>query len=237
MTPAKKAAPAKKAPPAKAPAAKKATVSKKAALVKKAAPATKAVATKAVATKAVATKAVATKAAPAKKATATRAAPAKAPAAKKATPAKAQAPAKAAAPAKKPAPLPPKESPYAKDEKFIAKIVGIINEMKAEFESQRQELLAEAQEIVADDNGPREVQFDDESGEGANSAVDRDRDLAMAGNLLEEIEQCNEALARIKARRYGLCERCHKPIPKARLEVRPFATMDVACSTPSISRL
>jgi len=199
--------------------AKKAAPAKNAAPVKKAAPTTKATSAK--------------KATPATKATpAKKAAPVK-----KAAPATKAAPAKKAAPPKAAAPLPPKESPYAKDKKFIDKIVGIINEMKNEFLSQREELLAEAQEIVADDNGPREVQFDDESGEGANSAVERDRDLTMANNLQEEIEQCNEALARIKAKRYGLCERCHKPIPKARLEVRPFATMDVTCSTPSISRL
>ena len=46
-----------------------------------------------------------------------------------------------------------------------------------------------------------------------------------------------EAMGRIKAKRYGLCERCHKPIPKLRLEFMPAARLDVACATPSISRL
>ena len=127
-------------------------------------------------------------------------------------------------------------SPYASDEKFIAKIVDIISEMKAKIAAQRQELLADAQEFVADDNGPREVQFDDESGEGANSAVERDKDLAMAGELQEEIEKLDAALGRIKAKKYGLCERCHKKIPKERLEVVPWATMDVNCSKPSFAR-
>ena len=130
----------------------------------------------------------------------------------------------------------PKVSPYASDEKFIAKIVEIIAQEKARLNAQRQELLADAQEIVADDNGPREVQFDDESGEGANSAVERDKDLSMAGDLQEEIEKLDEALGRIKAKRYGLCERCHKKIPKERLEAVPFATMDVNCSKPGFVR-
>ena len=248
--PAKKA-PAKKAPAKKAPA-KKAPVKKapaKKAPVKKApakkAPAKKAPAKKAPAKKAPVKKAPAKKApakkAPAKKAPAKKAPAKKAPAqrapAKKAPAKKAPVDKKAAAPKKPPAPTMPKVSPYAKDTKFIAKITELIAELSSEKKIQQTWLLAEAEEIVSEESGgPREVQFDDESGEGANSAVDRERDLALASKLQEEIDDLSEALGRIRSKRYGLCEKCFKPIPKARLEAMPYARVDVRCATPSLNR-
>ena len=208
------------------PAAKKAAPTKKAAPAKKAAP-TKAPAKKAApATKAAPTKAPGKKAAPA-----TKAAPAK-----KVAPATKAAPAKKVAPAKAAAPTAPKVSPYAKDDKFIAKIIDIIKTERAEKAAQEADLEAEAIDIISE-TGPREVQFDDESGEGAGTQAERERVLAMAGTLKAEIEELDEAMGRIKAKRYGLCERCHKPIPKLRLEFMPAARLDVACATPSISRL
>jgi RNA polymerase-binding transcription factor DksA len=229
--PAKKTAPAKKAPAKKAPAkkapAKKAPAKKAPA---KKAPAKKAPAKKAPAKKAPAKKAPAKKA-PAKKASAKKTAPVAKVAEPKAPPAK---PVRKV-PVPKPIPPLPAVSPYASDEKFIAKIIEIIEEEKARFASQQAELLAEAQEIVADDNGPREVQFDDESGEGANSAVERDKDLTMANQLLDEIEKLDEALGRIKAKKFGMCEKCHKKIPKERLEAMPFATLHVECAKPSFA--
>ena len=198
------------------------------------APAKKAAATKAPAAKAPAKKVAATKA-PAKKAAATKAPATKAPAAKTA-PAKKVATTKAPAtkvPAKKLEPVIPKVSPYAKDVKFMAEIVDIIKAQMKRKHTQEVDLEAEAVEIVSE-TGPREVQFDDESGEGAGTQQQREQVLAMAGTLHVELEELDAALARIKAKRYGLCERCHKPIPKERLRNLPETRFDVGCKTPSI---
>ena len=195
---------------------------------KKKAPAAKAPAKKVAAAKAPAKKVAAAKA-PAKKVAATKA-PAKKVAATKA-PAKKVAATKA--PAKKPEPVIPKVSPYAKDVKFMAEIVDIIKAQKKRKHTQEVDLEAEAVEIVSE-TGPREVQFDDESGEGAGTQQQREQVLAMAGTLHVELEELDAALARIKAKRYGLCERCHKPIPKERLRNLPETRFDVGCKTPSI---
>ena len=205
---------------------------------KKKAPATKAPAKKVAATKAPAKKVAATKApaakAPAKKVAATKAPAAKAPATKlAATTAPAKKAAATKAPAKKPEPVIPKVSPYAKDVKFMAEIVDIIKAQKKRKHTQEIDLEAEAVEIVSE-TGPREVQFDDESGEGAGTQQQREQVLAMAGTLHVELEELDAALARIKAKRYGLCERCHKPIPKERLRNLPETRFDVGCKTPSI---
>lgn len=48
----------------------------------------------------------------------------------------------------------------------------------------------------------------------------------MEGRTLREIA---EALERISNGKYGLCDHCGKPIPKARLEVVPHARLCMKC--------
>jgi DnaK suppressor protein len=65
-----------------------------------------------------------------------------------------------------------------------------------------------------------------------------DEELAeVRGRLQEEIDaleadlvaQNERAIARIDAGTYGVCESCHKPIGKERLQAFPRATLCVAC--------
>jgi DnaK suppressor protein len=83
---------------------------------------------------------------------------------------------------------------------------------------------------------PGDIQFDDESGEGATATVDRERDLALAGQARQEIEEIDYALAKIKNGTYGVCESCGQPIPKARLKAIPHARLCVACKSGGLSR-
>ena len=54
----------------------------------------------------------------------------------------------------------------------------------------------------------------------------------MVGVMEEETKQLQEveaALDRIERGIYGVCEDCEKRIPKARLDVVPYATLCVEC--------
>jgi RNA polymerase-binding transcription factor DksA len=192
-TAAAKKAPAKKAAATKAPAKKAAA---------KKAPAKKAPAKKAPAKKAAATKA------PAKKAAATKAPAKKAPA---------KAPAKKAA-AKK-APATPK-SPY--DAKFTESQRLLLLEERRRLLHDEKQLTAEADEL-AQMREPGDVQFDEESGEGDTLAVERERDLALAAQFRNQVEEIDHALTKIKAGTYGVCEVSGQPIPKERLKAIPWA--------------
>ena len=125
-------------------------------------------------------------------------------------------------------------NPYIKDTKFTDKIQAIVKEEKVRVAELLAGRLADAQELVSNDNGPREVQFDDESGEGAGAAVDREFDLMQAAKLQDELDEFEAALNRIKSKRYGMCEKCQKPIPKARLETVPAARICAPCGKPSL---
>jgi DnaK suppressor protein len=60
-----------------------------------------------------------------------------------------------------------------------------------------------------------------------------DRDFAL--NLLSQehdaLYEIEEALKRVDAGTYGICEMSGKPIPQARLEAIPFARLTVECQT------
>jgi RNA polymerase-binding transcription factor DksA len=173
-------------------------------------PAKKAPAKKAPAKKAPATKAPAKKA-PAKKAPATKA-PAK------------KAPAKKATAAKAPVRKAPAKSPFGA--KFIEEQRVALDLERARYTRQATSLREEADSLMVDID-PGDVQFDEESGEGTNLAVERDRDLALSAQALAAIEEIDAALARIEDGTYGICAASGKPIPKERLEAIPWASVRV----------
>jgi RNA polymerase-binding transcription factor DksA len=55
----------------------------------------------------------------------------------------------------------------------------------------------------------------------------RDFSLGMASNYQEMLEEVNDAIQRIAAGTYGICERTGKSIPRARLNAVPWARFTV----------
>jgi DnaK suppressor protein len=63
-------------------------------------------------------------------------------------------------------------------------------------------------------------------------AVERENDDVLANldtAIRAEILQIEEALRRMDSGRYGICERCKKPIAASRLKVLPHAVRCVNC--------
>ncbi len=169
---------------------------------------------------------------PAHKASADQAAPSKAApkaAEEKAAPKVAKKPASKVDAKPVPKPVPPPDY----DEKFLAEQRSLLEVERATYMEQAQRLREEAEQL-AQDTDPGETQFDEESGEGGASKVDREVDLMLSENALAEVEEIDLALSKIESRTYGLCETCHKPIPKQRLKAIPQARQCVACKSGSI---
>ncbi|MEJ6510584.1 MAG: histone H1-like repetitive region-containing protein, partial [Acidimicrobiales bacterium] len=214
--PAKKA-PAKKAPAKKAPA-KKAPVKKAPA---KKAPAKKAVVKKAPAKKAVVKKAPAKKAvvkkAPAKKVV-TKPAPVKKAVVKKPPAPPVQPPRPNRLP---PIPKEPKKIKYPFDAKFL-------DAQRAHLLEERRRLVHDAETLTAEANSlaelrePGDVQFDEESGEGDTLAVERERDLALSAQFLDQVDEIDRAMLKIGQGTYGICEISGLAIPKERLRAIPW---------------
>jgi RNA polymerase-binding protein DksA len=226
-TPAKKAA-AKKAP---------ATTARKAAPKKRSAPPARTPAKKATPAPRTASPA---RAAAAKKAPAKKAAPARA----KATAAKAAAPTTkvspngarrgTSAPVKK---LPPKKAPAKKAPARAAPrgadwtardLAKIRKELLAEIESMQEEYDSSLAELTELQSSSADGAGDDQADAGSKT-FEREQELSIAANRFDLLSQMQRAVERIDAGTYGYCERCGKPIPRARLQAFPMATLDVEC--------
>ena len=234
----KKAAPTAKKAPAKKTAVKKAVPTAKKAPPRKTAPAKKAAVKKAAPT---------AKKAPVKKTAVKKAAPtAKKVPAKKATPApiRKAAPPKAA-PAKKAAPAPANQTPAAKKKTRIRKdevlkklrlskadkkyFYGLLMHARAAFGAQVQ--------YHSDDALTRK----DAAGERAGMATHmadlgtdnyrRDFELGLLSDGVDVLEMIDEALQRLEDSEYGICLDCGEPIPRKRLEAKPYAKYCTKCKS------
>ncbi len=101
----------------------------------------------------------------------------------------------------------------------------LLEERESYLRSARR-LTDEAEQLAAD-REPGDVQFDEESGEGDTISVERERDLALSAQARETIEEIDDALARMAAGTYGICEVSGEPIPRERLEAIPYARVRV----------
>ncbi len=133
----------------------------------------------------------------------------------------AKAPAKKAAPAAKKNVIP---------QKTLEKLKARLLEERETYTRQAEDLMAEA-EALMEDREPGDTQFDEESGEGDTLTVERERDLALSATARQAVEEIDEALARIKKGTYGICLRCEKKIPVARLEAVPHAALCIECKS------
>jgi RNA polymerase-binding transcription factor DksA len=180
-----------------------------------------------------------------------KAAPAKAApkaAVKKAAPAKAAAKAPAKAPAKAAAKAPvkaaAKKAPSRKGpvpnragltDKFLEQQRESLLSERESYLRQAESLKAEADQL-AELREPGDVQFDEESGEGDTLAVERERDLALSAQALQQIDEIDHALTKLADGTYGLCEVSGQPIPKERLKAIPWARERVEYKVGGFSR-
>ena len=71
--------------------------------------------------------------------------------------------------------------------------------------------------------------YGDHQADDATEIFEREKELGLAQSLEARIAQVEHALQRIEAGTYGECESCGKPIPKARLDALPEATLCIEC--------
>lgn len=99
--------------------------------------------------------------------------------------------------------------------------------LRRQLEAERVQLLAQVVELDASavvgmwrDGGVS----DDYADTGAATS-ERERAQSLAMNTRRILVQIDDALKRMDAGTYGLCERCGHPIEPERLEALPYATL------------
>ncbi|MHB8189882.1 MAG: TraR/DksA family transcriptional regulator [Ferrimicrobium sp.] len=103
------------------------------------------------------------------------------------------------------------------------------------YVEQASQLKAEAESLTLAGEAA-EVQFDEESGEGGTTTVDRERDLVLAASALAAIEEVDVALNKVGRHVYGICEIGKEEIPRARLRALPYARLCVRCKEGGLPR-
>jgi DnaK suppressor protein len=111
-----------------------------------------------------------------------------------------------------------------------------MDERRRELEDERRHTLhrlatltGEFDEVVA---ASRDSNADDEHDpEGATIAFERSQLSALVQQARGHVAEIDEAIARLAARTYGVCQACGQPIGADRLAARPVARTCIACAT------
>src|SRR5690349_24726301 len=112
---------------------------------------------------------------------------------------------------------------------------GEVEQIRELLRTRFDELTAEYEEAVTENQKLRLVEIGDAAGDdqadSGSKTAERDAATSLLRTLLDRRTQAELALQRLDDGTYGYCEGCSKPIPVARLEVFPSATTCVSCKT------
>jgi DnaK suppressor protein len=95
---------------------------------------------------------------------------------------------------------------------------------KSELESQLA-TLEENTFAASQSDMSGEVAFDDETADAGTATFERERDLSIENNIRDLLTKIDRALQRMGAGTFGICDRCGKPIEKARVKALPYVDL------------
>ncbi|QPD06357.1 MAG: RNA polymerase-binding transcription factor DksA [Candidatus Nitrospira kreftii] len=105
---------------------------------------------------------------------------------------------------------------------------GKYPDIRRDLERQREAILNETGEILTH-RGDIEA-FPDVSDQ-ASVEVDQNFSMRIRDRERKLLKKIDEALERMDAATYGICERCGGDIPYKRLKARPVTTLCIECKT------
>ncbi len=103
-----------------------------------------------------------------------------------------------------------------------------LKQMESVLLARKNTLLQELEERVKKYREANSGKMTDIAEIASNASTD-ELEIIVAEEDARELKQIEDALARIRAGHYGICEQCGQMIKKARLKAIPFATLCVSC--------
>ena len=106
-----------------------------------------------------------------------------------------------------------------------------IDEFEARLQVERTELAEQLTTIedqtfaTTQSDLSGDVGVDDESADAGTATFEREKELSIEQNVRDLLQKIDRALKRIDAGTYGICERCGKPIEKARIKALPYVDL------------
>ncbi len=108
---------------------------------------------------------------------------------------------------------------------------NLLAQIRAYLENERTKANKSLEQVDMEDPFHNEERLSDnaaidtEAGEEAG----HDRVEAIKQEIIHHLGRIDRALGRLRKGKYGLCEKCGKPIDAKRLEALPTATLCMAC--------
>ena len=100
--------------------------------------------------------------------------------------------------------------------------------IRDDLERQRAGLLEEA---VAALTNRSDLEAHPDLSDQATAEVDQSFVIRLKEREQKLVKKIDEALERMAAKTYGICERCSEEIPYERLKARPVTTLCILCKT------
>lgn len=103
--------------------------------------------------------------------------------------------------------------------------------VRRELERERAVLISEMGDLTLVTRDPSAtIGFGKRVGEGTTEAITRIERVGAATALESKLNDVQRALEKLDEGTYGLCDRCGRVIPAARLEARPSSVLCAPCS-------
>jgi DnaK suppressor protein len=91
--------------------------------------------------------------------------------------------------------------------------------LQAQLTDERERLRAQIEALEA--GSPAAPEFDDNFADSGQVAAEQGENMALAGQLRDQLEEVEHALAKFDAGTFGVCEVCGSAIAEPRLEAMP----------------
>ena len=101
-----------------------------------------------------------------------------------------------------------------------ARLLEEQGELQAQLTGIEEDTFAASQSEMMGDVG-----LDDEVADAGTATFEREKDLSIEQNVRDLLQKIDRALERLDAGAYGVCDRCGKPIEKARIKALPYADL------------
>jgi RNA polymerase-binding protein DksA len=106
-------------------------------------------------------------------------------------------------------------------------VADLVSRLKVEREELQTQLttIEEDTFAVTQSDMSGDVGLDDESADAGTATFEREKDLSIENNVRDLLQKIDRALKRVEEGTYGMCERCGKPIEKARIKALPYVDL------------
>jgi RNA polymerase-binding protein DksA len=103
---------------------------------------------------------------------------------------------------------------------FRAALLKEQGELRAQLAELEESSFSTPQSDISGETG-----FDEEYADSGTATFEREKDLSLENNIRDLLAKIDRALGRLEGGTYGICERCGKPIEKARMKALPYANL------------